>query len=255
MAHYNLYDSLSLDPSADSSQLVADIDAKLAQLSPENTAARDELTTAREIFSVGHRRTKYDKELANPTGPEVDIARIRDIAALPAASATDSSSPAAKHAAPSSEATGTYTPAPGYTAAHTRQPQQGWPAHTASQQAASNNTGFSSSKKQFTVDFSNMAFPVTPARQRCQSIMWCVIWGILLLMWLIAGIRGLSLANTAGDTTAMSLLFDSSNLEARTADFAASIIKTLIATPLLLVLGEFIWSIRKTMGLKAANDA
>ena len=53
----------------------------------------------------------------------------------------------------------------------------------------------------------------------------------------------------------MSLLFDSSNLEARTADFAASIIKTLIATPLLLVLGEFIWSIRKTMGLKAADDA
>ena len=34
MAHYNLYDSLSLDPTADSSQLVADIDAKLAQLSP-----------------------------------------------------------------------------------------------------------------------------------------------------------------------------------------------------------------------------
>ena len=50
MAHYNLYDSLSLDPTADSSQLVADIDAKLAQLSPENAAAHDELTTAREIF-------------------------------------------------------------------------------------------------------------------------------------------------------------------------------------------------------------
>lgn len=51
-----------------------------------------------------------------------------------------------------------------------------------------------------------MAFPVAPVRQRCQSIMWCVIWGILLLMWLIAGIRGLSLANAAGDTTAMGLL-------------------------------------------------
>lgn len=255
MAHYNLYDSLSLDASADSSQLVADINTKLTQLSPENAAARDELTTAREIFSADNRRAQYDEELANPTGPEIDIARIRDIAALPAASTPGSSSPAAKHATPSSEATGTYTPAPGYTAAYTPQPQQGWPAHTASQQASSNNTGFSSSKKQFTVDFSNMAFPVAPARQRCQSIMWCVIWGILLLMWLIAGIRGLSLASTAGDTTAMSLLFDSSNLEAKTADFAASIIKTLIATPLLLVLGEFIWSIRKTMGLKAANDA
>ena len=200
-------------------------------------------------------RDRYDEELSNPTGPEVDIARIRDIAALPAASDADSSSPAAKHTAPPSEAAGTYTPAPGYTAAHTRQPQQGWPAHTASQQATSNNTGFSSSKKQFTVDFSNFSFPVAPARQRCQSIMWCVIWGILLLMWIIAGIRGLSLASTAGDTTAMSLLFDSSNLEAKTADFAASMIKTLIATPLLLVLGEFIWSIRKTMGLKAADDA
>ena len=93
MAHYNLYDSLSLDPSADSSQLVAEIDTKLAQLSPDNTAARDELTTAREIFSVENRRAKYDEELASPTGPEVNIARIRDIAALPAASATDSSNP------------------------------------------------------------------------------------------------------------------------------------------------------------------
>lgn len=83
MAHYNLYNSLSLDPSAESSQLVADIDAKLAQLSPENAAARDELTTAREIFSAESRRSQYDEELADPTGPEVDIARIRQIAASP----------------------------------------------------------------------------------------------------------------------------------------------------------------------------
>ena len=67
MAHYNLYNSLSLDPSAESSQLVADIEAKLAQLSPENAAARDELTTAREIFSAESRRSQYDKELADPT--------------------------------------------------------------------------------------------------------------------------------------------------------------------------------------------
>ncbi|XLN84259.1 hypothetical protein ACKFRS_11210 [Corynebacterium tuberculostearicum] len=68
MAHYNLYNSLSLDPSAESSQLVADIDAKLAQLSPENAAARDELTTAREIFSAESRRSQYDEELADPAG-------------------------------------------------------------------------------------------------------------------------------------------------------------------------------------------
>lgn len=252
MAHYNLYNSLSLDPSAESSQLVADIDAKLAQLSPENAAARDELTTAREIFSAESRRSQYDKELADPTGPEVDIARIRQIAASPAGTAADRSTP--KHETSSPEANSTYTPAPGYTTART--PQHGWPTQTTSQTPVpSNSTGFSSSKKQFTVDFSNMAFPVEPARQRCQSIMWCVVWGILLLMWLIAGIRGLSLAGTANDATAMSLIMGSSDLEAKTANFTASMIKTVIATPLLLVLAEFIWSIRKTLGLKSANNA
>lgn len=252
MAHYNLYNSLSLDPSAESSQLVADVEAKLAQSSPENAAARDELTTAREIFSAESRRSQYDKELADPTGPEVDIARIRQIAASPAGTATGISTPT--HEAPSPEANSAYTPAPGYTAARTS--QHGWPTQTTSQTPApSNSTGFSSSKKQFTVDFSNMEFPVEPARQRCQSIMWCVVWGILLLMWLIASIRGLSLAGTANDATAMSLIMGSSDLEAKTANFTASMIKTLIATPLLLVLAEFIWSIRKTLGLKGANNA
>ena len=252
MAHYNLYDSLSLDASADSADLIEEIDNKLTQVDPGDAAARDELSTARQIFSADNRRKQYDNDLANTTGPEVDIARIRQIAASPAGTATDISAP--KHETPSPEANSTYTPAPGYSAART--PQHGWPAQTTSQTPApSNSTGFSSSKKQFTVDFSNMAFPVEPARQRCQSIMWCVVWGILLLMWLIAGIRGLSLAGTANDATAMSLIMGSSDLEAKTANFTASMIKTVIATPLLLVLAEFIWSIRKTLGLKGANNA
>ena len=74
-------------------------------------------------------------------------------------------------------------------------------------------------------------------------------------MWLIAGIRGLSLAGEASDVTALDLVFDSSELESKTAGFSASLIKTLVTTPLMLILWEFVWSIRKTMGRRAIENA
>ena len=82
MSHYNLYDSLSLDASADSADLIEEIDNKLTQVDPGDAAARDELSTARQIFSADNRRKQYDNDLANTTGPEVDIARIRYICLL-----------------------------------------------------------------------------------------------------------------------------------------------------------------------------
>ena len=53
----------------------------------------------------------------------------------------------------------------------------------------------------------------------------------------------------------MGLIFDSSELESKTADFSASLIKTLVASPLMLILWEFVWSIRKTMGRRAIENA
>lgn len=101
MSHYNLYDSLSLDASADSADLIEEIDNKLTQVDPGDAAARDELSTARQIFSADNRRKQYDNDLANTTGPEVDIARIRYIAALPSETAPQ-------------ENLASYTPAPEY---------------------------------------------------------------------------------------------------------------------------------------------
>ena len=241
MSDYNLYDSLSLDASANSADLIEEIDNKLAQVDPGDAAARDELSTARQIFSADNRRKQYDNDLANTTGPEVNIARIRYIAALPSETAPQ-------------ENLASYTPAPEYTPQHSAQPQQDWKPQATNQQFSSSSS-FNVANKQVTVDFSNVTFPVEPDRQRCQSIMWCVLWGILLLMWLIAGIRGLSLAGEASDTTAMGLIFDSSELESKTADFSASLIKTLVATPLMLILWEFVWSIRKTIGRRAIENA
>lgn len=240
MPHYNLYDSLSLDASADSTDLIAEIDNKLAHVDPADTAARDELNTARQIFSADNRRKQYDNELADATGAEVDIARIRYIAALPSDTAPQEN--------PASN-----SPVPGYAPQPSAQ-QQDWKPQATNHQSSSNSS-FNVANKQFTVDFSNVAFSVEPDRQRCQSIMWCVLWGILLLMWLIAGIRGLSLAGEASDVTALDLVFDSSELESKTAGFSASLIKTLVTTPLMLILWEFVWSIRKTMGRRAIENA
>ena len=108
MPHYNLYDSLSLDASADSTDLIAEIDNKLAHVDPADTAARDELNTARQIFSADNRRKQYDNELADATGAEVDIARIRYIAALPSDTAPQEN--------PASN-----SPVPGYAPQHSAQ--------------------------------------------------------------------------------------------------------------------------------------
>ena len=80
MAHYNLYNSLNLDPSADSATLTSDIERRLSATDPSNAALYDELSTAHSIFSRQDRREQYDRALADPFGPEVDVARIREIA-------------------------------------------------------------------------------------------------------------------------------------------------------------------------------
>ena len=80
MAHYNLYNSLNLDPSADSATLTSDIERRLAATDPSNAALYDELSTAHSIFSRQDRREQYDRAIADPFGPEVDVARIREIA-------------------------------------------------------------------------------------------------------------------------------------------------------------------------------
>ncbi|MDK4252920.1 hypothetical protein [Corynebacterium propinquum] len=237
MSHYNLYDSLSLDAASDSAELTAEIDRKLAQISPDDEVARDELSTARKIFASHNRRKHYDEEIADSSGPEVNIARIKDIAELP-------DEPQSAQAVPASENSSSDDSASGW--------QQYAQQTSTTSEPVKRNTSLNMSEKQLTVDFSSKTFAVAPRRQRCQSIMWAVVWGLLLLMWIIAGIRGWLLANAASEADVfgeiVGALGGASPVEEKGNAFAASAARAVLVTPLLLLLGEFVWTIRKIMG-------
>lgn len=83
MAGYNVYEDYGFDRSWSSSRLVEAVDAKLAQVSPDDAQNRDRLQTFREIFSSPSRRVKYDAELDNPLVASIPVSRIREIAAEP----------------------------------------------------------------------------------------------------------------------------------------------------------------------------
>ena len=61
---------------------------------------------------------------------------------------------------------------------------------------SSNATG----GNQFNVDLSSFSFPVEPSRQRCQSVQWCIVWGLLAFLWIISTLRGLGLRPSVSDS-------------------------------------------------------
>ena len=205
MAHYNLYNSLNLDPSADSATLTSDIERRLAATDPSNAALYDELSTAHSIFSRQDRREQYDRALADPFGPEVDVARIREIAT--------SGSGVQLMPQPSTA------------------------------QASSN----------FNVDLSNFSFAVEPSRQRAQSIQWCIVWGLLAFMWIISTIRGLGALAEVGNASSIELLYGADDYVDEASSAGAFFFMVAGGTPVYLMIAEFIWSLRKTLGRKQAE--
>lgn len=205
MAHYNLYNSLNLDPSADSATLTSDIERRLAATDPSNAALYDELSTAHSIFSRQDRREQYDRAIADPFGPEVDVARIREIAT--------SGSGVQLMPQPSTA------------------------------QASSN----------FNVDLSNFSFPVEPSRQRAQSIQWCIVWGLLAFMWIISTIRGLGTLAEVGNASGVELLYGADDYVDEASSAGAFFFMVAGGTPVYLMIAEFIWSLRKTLGRKQAE--
>lgn len=205
MAHYNLYNSLNLDPSADSATLTSDIERRLTATDPSNAALYDELSTAHSIFSRQDRREQYDRALADPFGPEVDVARIREIAT--------SGSGVQLMPQPSTA------------------------------QASSN----------FNVDLSNFSFPVEPSRQRAQSIQWCIVWGLLAFMWIISTIRGLGALAEVGNASGVELLYGADDYVDEASSAGAFFFMVAGGTPVYLMIAEFIWSLRKTLGRKQAE--
>lgn len=205
MAHYNLYNSLNLDPSADSATLTSDIERRLAATDPSNAALYDELSTAHSIFSRQDRREQYDRAIADPFGPEVDVARIREIAT--------SGSGVQLMPQPSTA------------------------------QASSN----------FNVDLSNFSFAVEPSRQRAQSIQWCIVWGLLAFMWIISTIRGLGTLAEVGNASGVELLYGADDYVDEASSAGAFFFMVAGGTPVYLMIAEFIWSLRKTLGRKQAE--
>ncbi|GAA1471778.1 MULTISPECIES: hypothetical protein [Corynebacterium] len=204
MAHYNLYSSLNLDPSADSATLASEIERRLSATDPSNAALYDELSTAHSIFSRQDRREQYDRALADPFGPEVDVARIREIA------------------------------------------NSGSGVQLMPQPSSAQASGSSS----FNVDFS---FPVEPSRQRAQSIQWCIVWGLLAFMWIISTIRGLGALAEVGNASSIELLYGADDYVDEASSAGAFFFMVAGGTPVYLMIAEFIWSLRKTLGRKQAE--
>ncbi len=204
MAHYNLYSSLNLDPSADSATLASEIERRLSATDPSNAALYDELSTAHSIFSRQDRREQYDRALADPFGPEVDVARIREIA------------------------------------------NSGSGVQLMPQPSSAQASGSSS----FNVDFS---FPVEPSRQRAQSIQWCIVWGLLAFMWIISTIRGLGALAEVGNASSTELLYGADDYVDEASSAGAFFFMVAGGTPVYLMIAEFIWSLRKTLGRKQAE--
>ncbi|MGV0367343.1 MAG: hypothetical protein ACYCDI_09935 [Corynebacterium aurimucosum] len=204
MAHYNLYSSLNLDPSADSATLASEIERRLSATDPSNAALYDELSTAHSIFSRQDRREQYDRALADPFGPEVDVTRIREIA------------------------------------------NSGSGVQLMPQPSSAQASGSSS----FNVDFS---FPVEPSRQRAQSIQWCIVWGLLAFMWIISTIRGLGALAEVGNASSIELLYGADDYVDEASSAGAFFFMVAGGTPVYLMIAEFIWSLRKTLGRKQAE--
>ena len=100
---YDLYESLSLDSSASTEELRAQLDEKLAEMHSENvpeySGQFQETFTARQILGEDFRRQAYDAQLADDNA-SITIATLRELAAKqenasqPNASQTNASQPA-----------------------------------------------------------------------------------------------------------------------------------------------------------------
>ncbi|AZA09882.1 hypothetical protein [Corynebacterium pseudopelargi] len=82
MAHYDLYQDLSLERSKSAAELANELQVRIQQLAPGANAERDKLQTAQKILGDAQRRSVYDAQLDDASAPTIDIARLREIAAM-----------------------------------------------------------------------------------------------------------------------------------------------------------------------------
>lgn len=204
MAHYDIYNDLGLDRSLDSGNIAKILDERLVSTPSSDVANQDRLKTARKLFEDDSRRAAYDKALADPASPEINIGRFRAFADgtfsdatarrpqpttsvsrhEAATSGVSTKNSSAAHESPTS-ATASWTepeahePVSQQSTSHSDGYSGYSPtaAHAPSQRPASgapNPTGF---------DLRSLA--VSPNRKRTESLMWLIGWMLILLGWLV----------------------------------------------------------------------
>lgn len=96
LSHYNLYESLNLDSSASSNEIVSVLDTRIQEGNLDNLGGIEEVKLAKQILGDFEKRAKYDARLADPTAPDITVDTIRDLAAL-GAGASNAANANAQH--------------------------------------------------------------------------------------------------------------------------------------------------------------
>lgn len=114
MSHYNLYNSLGLDPEASSEELAQKIQQRIIDGDTSNQGGAEELNLAREILGNPEKRSMYDRRLADQNSAPMNVESLRSLAARQVGAP-----------APGTHAPGTQAPGAQQQAPQT-QPQQQW---------------------------------------------------------------------------------------------------------------------------------
>lgn len=80
MAHYNLYESIGLDPSKGTAALAAEIDQRIRSGNTWNPGGMEELQVARAVLGDASRRAAYDRKLADPLASDITVDSLRRLA-------------------------------------------------------------------------------------------------------------------------------------------------------------------------------
>lgn len=232
MNHYDIYADLGIDRAQRSEDIVAEIDQRMSATPPDDNATLDMLRTSRDLFADESRRKAYDEALDNPAGPALGIGDFRQFAngTYPQ---RKQETQASKPDTPGQSNGGTASPtAPASTA---QQAGSTFPAgHTAPAAAAGQPAGM-------TIDLRTLA--VAPGRQRSESLMWLIGFGIILLAWVIALF---SLLFGESETTSVEFLDEGAKMIADGARFVLAFVHTFA----MLVVLQFLWNLRMYIGKK-----
>lgn len=206
MAHYDVYSDLGINPSLESPEIVEILDERIASTSPGNVADLDRLKTSRQLFSNESRRREYDRALNDPSSPEISISKFREFAR-----GRDTATASGSHAVAAS-----------------RQ----WDAQSApTQRPAPASTS---------IDLRFLA--VSPDRQRSESLMWLIGFGIIVLGWLYLLFTLLSATRQLDSSDSIFAGFGVIDVAMTTSVFAV------LHTIAMLTVLQFLWNLRMFAG-------